>query len=244
MSVALADPIRMLIFGCMNTDKANNSLRADQKERALVAGLQVKNAASDVLELAHGKTGAVADGLNKVSGTIETARNSSKIFDGVCKSVNILSKLVNPILCVASAVRAYKAEDKKSASIKELGAMSFMFAAEGAYKKLFGLGGNVAHYQNCKILNKIVTAGKNFCKSNKYLGKLPQGKLGGLVKALGFIVTSCGAFELGSRTGKFIADNTTAKAYAKTHPKPEPQAPLEKMNDKENEPKPTKEFVA
>lgn len=226
MSVGLADPIRMMIFSCMNTDKAKNSLRVDQKERGLVAGLQLKNAASGVLEMAQGKTGAVADGLNRVSGTIETARNSSKIFDGVCKGVNILSKLVNPILCVASGVRVYKSDDKKSALIKETGAMGAMFGAEWAYKQLFGLGGASAHYQNFKPIKAVVDAGKKFCASNKLLGKLPQGRLGSLVKAIGFIIASCGAFELGSRAGKAIADRTTAKTYALNHP-PVEDNPLE-----------------
>lgn len=225
MSIGLADPIRMMVFSCMNTDKAKNSLRADQKERAVVAGLQMKNAASGVLEMAHGKTGTVADGLNRVSGGIQTARNSSKIFDGVCKGVNILSKMVNPILCVASAVRAYKAEDKKSAAIKEVGAMSAMFGAEWAYKQLFGLGGATAHYQNYKPIKTIIDAGKKFCASNKILGKLPQGKLGSLIKALGFIVASCSAFEIGSRVGKAVADRTTAVTYAKNHPPVEDSQP-------------------
>lgn len=227
MSVGLADPIRMMVFSVMNTDKAKNSLRVDQKERGLVAGLQLKNAASGVLEIAQGKTGAVADGLNRVSGTIETARNSSKIFNEVCKGVNIVSKLVNPILCVASGVRAYKAEDKKSAAIKEAGAMGAMFGAEWGYKVLFGLGGKTAHYQNFKPIKTVVDTGKKFCASNKLLGKLPQGKLGSLIKALGFIATSCGAFELGSRAGKAIADRTTAKTYALNHPPVENPKPTE-----------------
>lgn len=224
MSVGLADPIRMMVFSVMNTDKANNSLRVDQKERALVAGLQLKNAASGALDFAHGKTGTIADKLNTVSGSIKTARSSSKIFDGICKGVNILSDMVNPILCVASGVRIYKSEDKKSTAIKEIGAMSAMFAAEGVYKELFGLGGKVAKYHNYKPIKLIVDTGKKIIASNKILGKLPQGKLGGLVKALGFIAASCGAFELGSQVGKAIADRTTAKTYAKNHPVKETSA--------------------
>ena len=133
--------------------------------------------------------------------------------------------MVNPILCVASAVRAYKADDKKSAAIKEFGAMSFMLGFEWCYKYLFGLGGKTAHYQNFKPLKFIIDAGKKFCASNKLLGKLPQGRLGSLIKALGFIAVSCGAFELGSRGGKAIADRTTAKTYAKNHPPVEEQKP-------------------
>lgn len=232
MPVGLADPIRMMVFSVMNTDKAKNSLRADQKERAVVAGLQLKNAASGILEVAQGKTGKVANGLNRVSGTIETAKNSSKIFNGICKGVNILSKLVNPILCVASGVRIYKSEDKKSSLLKESGAMGAMFGAEWAYKELFGLGGKTAKYQNIKVVKNIVDAGKNFCKNNKLLGKLPQGKLGSLIKALGFIAASCGAFELGSKAGKAIADRTTAKAYAKNHPPVEDPKPTVPTEDK------------
>ena len=224
MSVSLADPIRMMIFGCLNTEKANNSLRADNAERGVVAALQIKNAASDILDLAHNKTGTVADGLNKVSGGIKTARNSSKAFDFVCKGVNFFSKLINPILCVASAVRAWSAKDKKSAAIKELGAMGTMFAVEYGYKKLFGLAGKTATYQNNKMLNQIVTSGKKFCQNNKFLGKLPQGKLGALIKGLGFIIASCSAFEIGGRVGSFVAKNTTAKEYAKDHPEPEETA--------------------
>lgn len=230
MSVGLADPIRMMIFSCMNTDKAKNSLRVDQRERAVVAGLQMKNAVSGVLDMAHGKTGAVADGLNRVSSTIETAKNSSKIFNGICKGVNFLSKMVNPILCVASGVRVYKSEDKKSTLLKESGAMGAMFGAEWAYKQLFGLGGATAKYQNYKLVKTIVDAGKKFCANNKLLSKLPQGQLGGLVKAIGFIIASCGAFEIGSRAGKAIADRTTAKTYAKNHPVEEKTAVEQKQS--------------
>ena len=224
MSVNLADPIRMMIFGCMNTDKAKNALRADTTERGIVAGLQLKNAASDILELAQNKTGTVADGLNKVSGGIKTARSTSKVFDALCIGVNYVSKLVNPILCVASAVRAWSAQDKKSAAIKEFGAMSAMFGAEWAYKKLFGLGGKTATYQNHKWLNNIIASGKKFCQNNKVLGKLPQGRLGALIKGVGFIIASCGAFEIGSKAGEFVAKHTTAKLYEKEHPDPEPTA--------------------
>lgn len=224
MSVSLADPIRMMIFGCMNTEKAKNSLRADTTERGIVAGLQLKNATSDILELAQNKTGAVADGLNRVSGGIKTARNTSKVFDALCVGVNFVSKLVNPILCVASAVRAWSAQDKKSATIKEFGAMSAMFATEWGYKKLFGLGGKTANYKNVKLIDKIITSGKKFCQNNKVLGKLPQERLGALIKGIGFIIASCSAFEIGSKTGEWVAKNTTAKQYAKEHPEPEQTA--------------------
>ena len=217
MTVVLADPLRYAFFCFTNSDKATNSMRVDQKERGLVAMLQLKNAASDVLDLSKGKQGKIAKGLTGVSTGIHAARESSKVFDSVCKGVNVLSKLVNPILVVASMVRAWKSDDKKSAAIRETGAMTFMFGGEWAFKSLFGLGGKTACYKNIKPVNAAVNAAKGIMSTNKYLSKLPANKVIGLLKAIGFIITSCGMFELGSKTGQAIADRTTAKAYAKEH---------------------------
>lgn len=217
MAVVLADPLRYAVFSFMNTEKANNSLRVDQKERGLVAMLQLKNAASDVLDLSKGEKGKLAKGLNGVSEGLHNARESSKVFDSVCKSVNVLSKLVNPILVVASMVRAWKSEDKKSAAIRETGAMTFMLGGEWAFKSLFGLGGKTACYKSIKPINAAVNAVKGVLSTNKFLSKLPSNKVTGLLKAIGFIVTSCGMFELGTRSGQAIADRTTAKTFAKEH---------------------------
>ena len=223
MTAIWADPIRYAIFGVMNTDKANNTFRADRKERAVVAGLQLKNAVSDVLDLAKTKTGKVAGKLKTVSEGIRTARTSSKIFDGVCKGVNFFAeKLINPILIVAGAVRAFSADDKKSAAIKEGGALTFMLLGESLYKSLFGLAGRTAIYKNIKPLAFAETGLKALVKGNKYLSKLPLGRFTGLVKALGFIATSCGMFALGEKAGQALADKTTAKQYALKHPTPVP----------------------
>ncbi|MCM1265615.1 MAG: hypothetical protein NC200_05385 [Candidatus Gastranaerophilales bacterium] len=238
MSSGIADPLRMVIFSCMNGEKANNNLRTDCKERGVVSALQLKNSASGAMELAKGKTGAVAGCLNSMSESIHTARETSKVFDGVCKGVNVVSDWVNPILVVASGVRVYNSEDKKSALLKEAGAMSAMFAAEGIYKELFGLSGKQATYKNYKFLNNLATGLKDFAANNKFLSKLPGGKLGGVIKALGFIATSCAAFEAGSRLGDAIAQRTTAKEYAAKHPEKHALA-----NEPTNEDS-TKEFVS
>lgn len=218
MPVTFADPFRYTIFGFMNKNKAENKTRFDRRERGLVAGLQLKNAASDVLDMSHGKSGGVMDALNDVSKGIKTARNSSKVFDVVCKGVNFMSKLVNPILVVASGVRAWHADDKKSAAIKEGLSMAGMFAAEGAYKRFFGLGGHAAGYKNYKWATDAAKGFKNFMAKNKYLSKLPAGRTAAMLVGLGFIITSCSAFAIGGSAGKAIADRTTAKQFAKKHP--------------------------
>ena len=230
MTAGIADPLRYAVFGLMNTEKANNSLRVDQKERGLVAVLQVKNAASDVLDLSKGKKGKIAKGLTGVSTGIHQAREANKAFDSVCKGVNVLSKLVNPILVVASMVRAWKSDDKKSAALRETGAMTFMLGGEWGFKTLFGLGGKTACYKNIKPINAIVTAMKGVMSTNKYLNKLPANKVTGLIKAIGFIITSCGMFEIGSRAGNAIAQRTTAITYAKEHPIKEDESSATNVN--------------
>jgi len=217
MTSGIADPLRMCVFSIMNCGKANDSMRADTKERGLVSLLQLKNSASGAMDLAHGHTGKVANCLNDVSNSIKSARTTSKTFDLACKSVNVVSDLVNPILVVASGVRVYNSDDKKSALLKEAGAMSCMFAAEGAAKKLLGLGGRSAAYKNYKVLKSAANAIKTFCESNKYLSKFPSGKIGGILKGLAFIAASCTGFAVGGDIGKAIADRTTAKQYAETH---------------------------
>ncbi|MCD8378385.1 MAG: hypothetical protein LUB59_06320 [Candidatus Gastranaerophilales bacterium] len=218
MAAGIANPLRMCIFSFMNGDKAYDSLRTDNKERGLVSILQMRNSASGAMELAHGHTGKVANCLNDISESIKAARSTSKAFDCACKGINIVSEMVNPILVVASGVRVYNSDDKKSAMLKEAGAMTGMFAAESAYKTLFGLNkGSEATYKKYKLLNNTADGIKKFCSSNKFLSKIPSGKIGGIIKGLGFIAASCSAFAIGSEIGDAIAQRTTAKDYAAKH---------------------------
>ena len=217
----------------MNTDKENNSLRVDQKERGVVAGLQLKNAIGGAMDLSKGKDGKVAGCLNGMSNSLHTARNSSKIFDGVCKGINILSDWINPILILASMVRVYKSDDKKSAALREAGAMGAMLGAETVYKKAFGLGGEKAMYNNYKTTRNAAKWARTFCETNKYLSKLPTNQLTGLIKAVGFIITSCSAFALGGMAGQAVANRTTAVTYAKEHPSEDNTTEVETTSKKE-----------
>ena len=101
MAAGIANPLRMGIFSIMNNEKAHDSLRADTKERGLVSILQMKNSASEAMELAHGHNGRVANCLNGMSESIKDARETSKIFNGVCKgdklAFNGKSYLVNEV---------------------------------------------------------------------------------------------------------------------------------------------------
>ena len=218
MTAGLANTVRAGIFSVMNCEKANDITRTDTRERGLVSALQLKNSAGEALELAQGSSGKTAKVLNSASDTIKSIRNSSKVFDYACKGVNVLSEYINPLLVVASGVRVYNSDDKKSALIKETGAMSCMFAAEGAAKKLFGLNkGAEATYKKYKVLKNAAEGIKNFCSSNKILSKVPSGKIGGIIKGIAFIAASCTGFSIGGYVGEKIADKTTAKTYAEKH---------------------------
>ena len=210
MAACLADSLRFLIFSGMNLDKANTVTRTDRGVRGAVSAIQFGNSAKGALAVAAEKSETVAKCVDDVADIINGARSTSKVFDGVCKGANILSKMVNPLLCVASGVRVYKSEDKKSAAVKEGCAMGLMFTGEGIWKRLFGLGGHEASYKKYKPVNKAVTAGKKFVTSNKILNKIPAGRWGTLVKALGFVAVSCSCFSIGSKLGE-----STAKAVFK-----------------------------
>ena len=201
MTACLADPLRFLIFSGMNLDKARNIARTDCVERGAVSIIQLSNSARGVLHAAEGKTGVAAECLNGVADTIKEARETSKVFDGVCKGANILGKMVNPLLCLASVARVARSENKKSTAVKEIDAMGLMFTGEGIFKRLFGLGGFTASYSKYKWINTGVNAVKKFLTTNKWLSRIPLGKWGTLLKAIGFVAVSCACFSIGAKLG-------------------------------------------
>lgn len=202
MTANIADSLRFLIFSGMNFDKAHNIARTDCAERGVVSIIQLGNSAKGAIGAMAKKSDALATCVGEMSDVIKGARETSKVFDGVCKGAGILSKAVNPLLCVASGVRVYKSKDKKRTAVKEAGAMSLMFAGEGVWKRLFGLGGHTASYTNYKWVNSAVNGIKKFLTTNKFLSKIPLGKWGVLLKALGFVAVSCTCFALGSKLGE------------------------------------------
>lgn len=205
MAAGLADSLRFLIFSGMNWEKAHTVTRADKEVRGTVSLIQFGNSARGAVQEAAKHYNTVAHCVDDVAEVINGARSTSKVFDGVCRGAGILSKMVNPLLCVASGVRVLNSEDKKSAAVKEIGAMGLMFTGEGIWKRLFGLGGFNATYKNHKLISSVIDAGKKFFSSNKLLSKIPLGKWGTLIKALGFVAVSCACFDIGSKLGESSA---------------------------------------
>lgn len=200
------------VFSGLNYDKAHNVARTDRLERGIVSGCQGVCATGDAIKLI-GETTKGSQAINLVSQTLNSTKATSKLLDVASVGLNWAGKIVNPILCVAAVSRAAAAEDKKSASIEEFGAMGTMFLVENKIKKSLGLGKEPATYVNNKTLNGLAKWGKGLLTSTKWLNKLPTNKLTGMIKGVIFIAGSCLAFAAGKKAGKFVADNSTAKDF-------------------------------
>lgn len=115
----------------------------DEPTRKFVSLAQLVNATNDI---STRNIGVVSEVAGK---TIEKVDNiSQSVFKAVGEKVpqanplqgsklsGIASKVVNPLLCVASGFRIAKDEDKSSALIEEGLAMGTMFGAEKAVKNI------------------------------------------------------------------------------------------------------------
>lgn len=211
VGVSLANILRQGFFAYTNNEKGHTITRADRNVREVVSDCQSASLTGKVAKVVGENTKVGRSVAEVLSGTAKTGI----AFKYLSKGLNFASDAVNPLLVVASAARVYSADDKKSALIQEGMAMTAMFSAEGFVKSIFGLTGKTPTLQNHKLLSKFASKVTKFCETNKVLSHLPQGKLKGVIKAATFIAASCSAFAAGSGVGKYIADNTTARAYQK-----------------------------
>lgn len=202
MTVALANALRKGWFAYTNNEKANNITRADRVERRITSYCQDIGAADDTIRLV-GQTTQGSKCVNALTSTMNASEPTSKLLQGASFVAKWASKLVNPILCVAAFSRAMSEEDKKSALIKESGAILGMFAFEGVTKAATGIATTGKGYQ----------AVASALKLTKLMNKLPNNKYTGILKAILFVAASCTGFYLGGKAGKAIADNTTAKDF-------------------------------
>lgn len=202
MTVALANALRKGWFAYRNNEKANNVVRADRMERRATSICQDIGAADDVIRLV-GQTTKGSKCVNALTDTMKASEHTSKLLQGANFIAKWASKLVNPILCVASGARVFAAEDKKSEGIKEAGAMLGMFAFEGVAKAATGIAKTGKSYHTVS----------NVLGLTKLASKLPNNKWTGILKAAIFVAASCTGFALGEKLGKTIADNTTAKTF-------------------------------
>lgn len=167
----MSNAVSSLIFACRNVNKTENG----EIGRAPVAAAQSINVLNQVSK--YNKV--IAKGTDAAVSVFEDLAKKSKPVDYAVKGVKWATKNVNPLICVSGGIKVAMSDDKSSAAIKEIAALSTMFAGETAAKKL---------------LPKIVE-------------KLPVGhKVGGVIKGLLFVGASIASYSAGEKLGANLAE--------------------------------------
>lgn len=208
-----------IIFAKRNIDKTANG----DIGRAPIPVFQALSATAGVATLAEtaGFTKA-NNGMNSLFGKADKLLEKANIqgsSKNICKAAG---DMVNPLLCVASAMRIMKDEDKGSAIIEEGLAMSSMFAGEAVVKhlrdKTIPNAIKKASAASLKAeLNSCKTAVKSMnLKSLKSAIAGASGnkmvKLGGSVLGdLAVVAVSILCFDLGKKIGKKITGREEEK---------------------------------
>ncbi len=171
----MANPVSSLIFAYRNVGKTENG----EIGRAPVAAAQGINVCGEVAK--YNK--AIAKGADAAVSVFENLAQKSKPVDYALKGVKWATKNVNPLICVSGGIKVAMAEDKASAAITEVAALSGMFAGESAAKK---------------VLPSLIK-------------KLPVGnKVGMIINGLLFVGASIASYCGGEYLGKILAKDVEA----------------------------------
>ena len=189
-----ATAVSSLIFACRNVDKT----KGGEIGRAPVAAAQGIKVANEVVR--YNK--ALSTGADAAISAFDTIAKHSKVVDYGLKGVRWAVNNVNPLICVSSGIKTLTAEDKISTAIKEVGALSTMFAGEAIAKKLL----------NNKELHKNIAT-----KLTEYAPKLMtkakplfSGKIGNIIKGLTFVGASIASYTVGEKLGNNLANEVKA----------------------------------
>ena len=167
----MSNAVSSLIFACRNVNKTENG----EIGRAPVAAAQSIN----VLNQVSKNNKAIAQGTDAAVSVFENLAKKSKPVDYAVKGVKWATKNVNPLICVSGGIKVAMSDDKTSTAIKEVAALSTMFAGEGIAKK---------------ALPKLIE-------------KLPVGsKAGAIIQGLLFVGASIASYSAGEKLGTNMAD--------------------------------------
>lgn len=165
----MANAVSSLIFACRNVDKTQNG----EIGRAPVAAAQGINVLGEIAR--YNK--AIAKGTDAAVSVFNNLAERSKPVDYALKGVKWATKNVNPLICVSGGLKVAMSDDKTSSAVKEVAALSTMFAGEGIAKK---------------VLPKLI-------KSN--------GKVGMAARGLLFVGASITSYSAGEYVGVDLAKN-------------------------------------
>lgn len=206
--------VSSLVFAKRNVDKIADG----DVGRAPVPIFQGLGAIAGVATLAKSAGFSKASkGIENLFGAADGLLNKAHINKGSKAICATAADMVNPLLCVASAVRVLRDEDKGSALIEEGLAMSSMFAGEAIFKAVRKEVSNSIQRATPVAIATDLTSCKevvrklNFKTMAGSLNSLFNGKYGKWLKLavavladLAFVTTSIYCFDKGKELGKAI----------------------------------------
>lgn len=168
----MSNAISSLVFAVRNVDKTQHG----EIGRAPVAAAQGMKVLGEVAR--YNK--AIAKGADATISVFDNIAKHNKAVDYAVKGVKWGVRNVNPMICGSSVLKVAMSDDKTETAIKEVAALSTMFAGEGIAKNL---------------LPKLVKV---------------KGKTGAIIRGLLFVGASIGSYSVGEYMGKDFAKDVKA----------------------------------
>ena len=166
----MSNAVSSLIFACRNVNKTENG----EIGRAPVAAAQSINVLNQISK--YNKV--IAKGTDAAVSVFDNLAQKRKVVDYTVKGVKWATKNVNPLICVSGGVKVLMSDDKTTAAVKEVAALSTMFAGEAVAKKLLP----------------------------KLIANLPVGsKAGAIINGLLFVGASIASYSVGEKLGTDLA---------------------------------------
>lgn len=194
-------PVASTIFAYRRADKTKNG----DVGSGVVAVGQCTGVMQEVAKLDN----AFAATAKSAVSVFEGLAKSSKVIDYAGKCLQFTANNVNPLICGAGALKVATSDDKVHTGVTELAALSTMFLGEGMIKKPL---------ETLFSETKVLEAGKK-CSDVTLLKPLANvlkdakisGRVGAVLKGLGFAGTSIATYMVGQKFGQCYADNISSR---------------------------------
>lgn len=178
----MGNPVSSVIFAYRNVGKTERG----EIGRAPVAAAQSINVASSIFNKLIKCNKAIAQTADVVIENVEKLSSKSKLVRYPLKCAKWATQNVNPLICASGVLKVAKSDDKTTTAVKEVAALSTMFAGEGIAKKVLP-----------KMLTKLHFTGKTAAVLNGLL----------------FVGASIGSYSIGEHLGDDLAKEVKANLF-------------------------------
>ena len=202
--------IASAIFSVRNINKAENGdygrvfAAAGQTYNAVNGLAQLQNSMGQTINPIGKKIVGASQKAEQLLNKVDACAKNEGVLGKSAKGLQMASKAVNPLLCLASGYRVVTDDDWQSAAVEEACAMGGMFMAERAAKVLKSPICNdlkvINSIKDEKLKNSLLEKAKKF--SNIKNNKLKFGAI--IASEILFVCTSILAFGAGKEIGKKI----------------------------------------